>query len=207
MNDIDLDELHRTAREACEQVMASNHFAHHMSKASIEPWFAFELAAALDGKLGRVALVERGGSSRENKLGNIDVLLVVPEQARHERRLGAPPPPWDGSAIAIELKAAHLRDDEAKYRNALVSDLLEKPGKALLAERQCKAWLGVLITTDGGWGPKVPGGEFRKRQKLMHEGTLPLAPGLEVVERSSRQPTYGEWKGTVWVEIIRKAIM
>ncbi|MCB9585267.1 MAG: hypothetical protein H6718_07710 [Polyangiaceae bacterium] len=204
MTDIDLDELHRTVLEACKQVTASNHFAHHMSKASIEPWFAFELAAALDGKLGRVALVERGGTQGANPLGNIDVLLVDPRQARHERRLGAPPPPWDGTAIAIELKAAHLRDSEKGYRNALVSDLLEKPGKALLADRPCAAWLGVLITTDGGWGPSVPGGDFLQRQKLKHDKALPLAPGLVVVHTSQRELAYREWKGSVWVDLVRK---
>lgn len=195
---------HRTILDACDQVIANERFAHHLAKASVERWFAFELAAVLDDVPGRVALVECGG--KRGALGNIDLLLVERSQVRHGLRLAPPQTPWDGSAIAIEIKAAHLRDGRTGYKNALVTDLLEKPELARHKERPCQEWLGLLITTDGGWGAKVPDGDFTQRQALMREERLELAPSLKSIGRVKRENLrYREWAGSAWVELVTPA--
>lgn len=102
--------------DAAESVLDSAALAHHLAKASIERWFAFEIARYLDAGLTRldppwVALVECGGGGKRgsNVVGNFD-LLLVPASAAAKPGLRLRPGPWSAKAVAIEIKGAHLGD-------------------------------------------------------------------------------------------------
>lgn len=195
-------ELIAVIRRGCEGVLELESFAHHLAKASVERWFAFELAAQLDRGLeerGWVALVECGGVQGE--LGNFD-LLLVPRSAARTRERARLGDTWPADAIAIELKAAHLADGGKGRTHGLLEDLTQKPKRAEAAGRGCAVILGILITTSG-FGKDMDGQATKERAARIAE-TL-LAPGIQVVERIDREVAYQGWAGHVWVEIVASA--
>lgn len=200
---------------AAEYVLADDALAHHLAKASIERWFAFEIARHLDGLLagaGLVSLVERGSTTG---VGNFDVLVVPRTKAARALRLGTPTP-WAEGTLAVEIKCAHLGDGntaKGTYSSALLSDLVDKPGLAAAAGRRCEI-LGLLIATDGTWGAATHAAARSLGDKLA-AGDLPLAEGLvrlqsRLLERSLVYSVCGgegqtTWEGRVWVEVIGAA--
>src|SRR6185437_11854497 len=167
--------------DAAKRVAMLPTFVHHLAKASIERWVAFELAAVLDEDLrgtGWTSLVECGGATG---LGNVDLMLVPSVATITGSRLRPQTAPWPQGAIAIEIKCCHLADGESGYRFSLVSDLMAKPALAVAAGRPCERWLGLLITTDGLWqgSPNVAATAARAEQLRL--GHLQPAPPLVVV--------------------------
>jgi len=191
---------------ASVEVLKNPGLAHHLAKASIERWFAFELAAELDMRLdqrGWTALVERGGSNFDGtRLGNFDLLLVPTELVMIQERVHARVDPWPTDAIAIELKACHLADGAAARPRALLGDLTEKPKIARACGRRC-SFFGVLITTSGlGPGSASRASSATKKRELEMAFTE-LADGLTIVRRTEpSEVTYRDWSGQVWVEIV-----
>jgi hypothetical protein len=186
---------------ACEAVVQLPSFAHHLAKAAVERWFAFDLAHALDvtlAPMGWTALVERGGTGG---LGNFDLLILPIEETEAAARMDLSTHQWSGRAIAIELKAAHLSQGEAGRRDGLLTDLTGKPSLAATAGRPCSAFLGVMITTDG-LGTGVRNEATKARSAALDKHRLPLADGISCLAWVERDVAYRGWSGRVWVEIV-----
>jgi hypothetical protein len=206
--------------KAAGEVVKLPSLAHHLSKASVERWFAFELAAALDPLLlpsGEVVLVERGGTSgKHGNIGSFDLLVLPVTGAVGGARLEVGRQSW-GRPLALELKAAHLADGIRAghaYPNALVADLTKKSLDAAALGRPCDI-VGVLVTTDGTWGSSPQGDAARKIGDQLDKGELALAPGLRRLPDGPprvraelsypAEPASGgpQWRGRVWAEVIR----
>lgn len=197
------DDLADKVVSAARAVACRETFAHHLAKASVERWFAFELAAVLDENLHQAewtCLVECGASS---DVGNLDLVILPNSRVRHAARMKPSCDPWPRESIAIEIKAAHLGDGSGGYRTALASDLTLKPSIAAGAGRYCQRWLGLLITTDG-LCTNSPNREAtaRRAQSLRLRQLRPVPPlfveSAAVIENIS----YGEWTGSVWIDAI-----
>ena len=177
--------------------------AHHLAKASVERWFAFELAAALDPKLavaGWTCLVECGGGG---KFGNFDLLIVPTESTSRKERVRLEANQWPSNAVAVEIKVAQLSDGPGAYPNALVEDLTKKPDLAATNGRPCAAWFGVLVTTDGLCKGSPNAAKTAERGKLMAAGELPLDEHLlRLGVPETRAVQYGDWEGHVWAEVV-----
>lgn len=194
--------------KAAKHVAKDNHFSHHVAKAAVERWFAFELAAELDRELeeeGWVALVETGGNKARG-LGNFD-LLLVPKHATTAMTKRLPTlcvGDWPAEAIAVELKAARLTDGEKGYSTALLEDLTLKPALAIAAERPCAEIIGLQITCDGVWGGK-PNKETQDRIDRMEADTLHLDRALHSFGKRRIRCEYEGWASNVWIEVVEAA--
>jgi len=102
-----VEDLGGVCLSALRPTLSDPKFAHHLAKASVERWLAFELAYLLDGRLpeGWRCLVASGGSEG---LGPTDLLIVPKSATVGLQRFRVRDGPWPENAVAIELKAAHL---------------------------------------------------------------------------------------------------
>jgi hypothetical protein len=190
---------------AAEASTSTMDMAHHLAKAAVERWLAFELAADLDRELpdGWVALVETGAVAG---MGNIDLLIVPTAATVVGSRIRPRTDPWPTNAVAIELKAAHLGDGEAGYRDALLLDLTTKVNLARGKNRECERWLGFLVTTDGLWKGSANVTKTAQRSELMKAGQLPVAKGITRIGTPiAKSLEYRDWAGTVWFEVFEAA--
>ena len=187
--------------KAADTKVSTTALAHHLAKAAIERWLAFELAAELDEALpeGWITLVESGATKG---LGGIDLLIMPIAATRREGRVRPCTDPWPTNTVAIELKAAHLGDGEAGYRDALLLDLTNKPGLAVQKGRSCDRWLGLVVTTDGLWTGSPNAVNTAHRAEKMKLSGLPVAGGLVRLGASvMRELSYRDWRGSVWFEV------
>jgi hypothetical protein len=193
-------------RRACGDVFKLPSLDHHLAKAAVERWFAFELAAKLDPllePLGWVALVECGGV--KGKLGSFDLLLVPRDKAPVHARIRPDVRTWPKEAIAIELKAAHLSDGDQGRTDALVDDLTKKPLLARDAGHECALFVGVLVTTSGLGASYQARAVEATKERAAKMPEPKLAAGLKGELVADRAVRYGEWHGHAWVEIVEAA--
>ncbi len=176
-------------RHALDRVVHFPTFAHHLAKASVERWVAFELAAMLDHLLHEhawIALVECGGVS------NFDLLLVPITAVETRSRTCLKTHTWPTDAIAIVLKVAHLSDGDKGRSHALIEDLMKKPRIAKECGHPCSMFFGVVITTSGlGTTYQAPV-VMRTKERASRMLDAKVADGLAVVGMVERAVGYGE---------------
>jgi hypothetical protein len=198
---ISTEKLAEYFQQAAQRVVRNPVLGHHLAKAAVERWLAFELAAILDelvAPIGWTCLIECGGAKG---VGNFDLLLAPSTATVRGARLVLDSRSLQPSAVAVELKAAHVSHGEKHVTQGLFNDLTMKPWKASKAQRHCAGWFGMLITTSGLWQGSQNHARTQENADRFARGEFDFG-SLTRTNLAYAALRYREWQGDVWIDLL-----